>query len=158
MDKNLVNEWINYDSDTGVFTWKKKRGRVNSGDECGSITGKGYQRIRLNHKNYMAHRMAWLIVYGQLPSEQIDHMNRVKSDNRIINLRELTNMENVQNKLIAHITNKTGMLGVYVQGGRYRAAIEHDGKRVNLGMFDTAAEASDAYLAKKRELHVSCVW
>jgi len=88
---------LTYDPYTGLFTWlvdaysNKVKGKI-----AGSIK-EGYINISIDRKLYRAHRLAWLYVNGVFPSE-IDHINRVKSDNRICNLREVSRSENCQNR------------------------------------------------------------
>lgn len=96
-------------------------------------------------------------MHGYWPSEDVDHINHDKADNRIANLRELNRSLNQQNQIRAHKDNKTGYLGVYRNKiGRtqpYVASIFVEGKAVHLGAFDTAEEAHAAYVKAKRRLH-----
>ena len=82
-----LRQLLNYDPDMGAFTWRQGRGPVRAGGVAGCLTRKGYRRIQIDGQNYMAHRLAWLYMYGSWPPEQIDHINEIKSDNRLDNLR-----------------------------------------------------------------------
>ena len=152
----LLRELFAYDSDTGLFTRKvSTTRRVKIGDIAGSPNQKGYINIMVCSRLHPAHRLAWLYVHGAWPKDQIDHINGVKTDNRIANLREATNAENAQNKRNARSDNKSGLLGVRFKncGKPWQARIMVDGKARNLGHFDTAEEAHAAYLSAKRDLH-----
>lgn len=107
---------------------------------------------------YLEHRLAWLYVTGTWPSDQIDHVNGIRDDNRIFNLREATGPENNGNQRQARSDNKTGLLGVYwdKQHKKFSAKIMFSGKHKYLGYFPTAEEAHAAYIKAKRELHSHC--
>lgn len=147
---------LNYDKSTGVFTWKVGVGRCKRGDQAGSAHGKGYIRIQVLGNNILAHRLAWMFVYGDFPSDQIDHINGIKSDNRILNLRNVTATTNSQNMHFARVTSKSGLLGVESHRGKWRARIRVNGKKVLLGTMNTPQEAHAAYVEAKRRLHPGC--
>ena len=93
-----LKELLNYDPDTGVFTWKVKRHGVTSGSEAGCIEKYGYRYIKVDGAQYFAHRLAWMYVHGVDPAElQIDHVNQVKDDNKMSNLRLATHQQNQRN-------------------------------------------------------------
>jgi hypothetical protein len=108
----------------------------------------------IGRKNYSAHRLAWLYVYGEWPSDQIDHINRNRSDNRIANLRIATPTQNQANRSVCK-RNTTGFKGVTVdpRTGRFRAKIRVNGKRTHIGVFDSAEEAGAAYVAASRRVY-----
>jgi hypothetical protein len=121
-----VRDRLQYDPETGVFLWKARPGNkwwnTNfSGKAAGSMNSYGYRRIMIDKKEYMAARLAWLIVYGEWPKNEIDHINRVKSDDRLVNLRDVTSKENCNNK-----SNNNGLPeGVHWHTGnaKYKAHI-----------------------------------
>lgn len=142
---------------TGEFTWREDRHAVARGTRAGSThKGKGYINIRVDLRLYRAHRLAWLHVHGRWPTHEIDHVNGVKSDNCLSNLRDVPRAANMQNQQRAHQRNKTGLLGAHERGGRFESAIRVSGQSHYLGSFGTAAAANGAYLAAKRLLHVDC--
>ena len=154
-----LKEYLSYDPESGAFTWIKspcyhiKNGRIaNSRDK------KGYIQIMLKGRYFLAHRLAWLFYYGLMPKDCIDHINGVKFDNRICNLREATNAQNVQNVTKPSRANKTGYLGVSWDNTnkKFKAVISVNGRHKHIGRFTSAEEAYEAYLTKKREYHEFC--
>jgi len=91
-----------------------------------------------------------------MPSEQIDHINGIRHDNRISNLRLATNKQNCQNTKQARVNNKSGFLGVSPSGDKFISTIQKNGKQLYLGTFETKEEAHEAYLNEKRKLHEFC--
>lgn len=137
---------LHYNPEIGLFTRIKAAQRVRVGDVAGCKTGKGYIKIMVYRKPYLAHRLAWLYVYGEWP-EQIDHINHITNDNRIINLRSVTNQENHKNRSM-HKKNTSGITGVCRDKAteKWRAQICANGKVVYLGEF---TNKSDAVKARK---------
>lgn len=154
LTQERLKELLDYDPETGVFIRLASRGNASKGAIAGSPDSKGYLRIFIEGKRYKAHRLAWLYVYGVWPAHQIDHINRTKSDNRIANLRETTNMQNCWNQGVRK-NNKTRLLGVHLhkKTGKYRALIGVDNNTKHLGLYVTPEEAHAAYLAAKNEMH-----
>lgn len=148
---------LDYDPSTGVFTYKVRRGtRKFPGDEAGSLTLLGYVSIKINRKPYFAHRLAWLYQTGQWPKNQIDHKNRLKTDNRFENLRDVTPAVNQQNHTRAQTGNPTGLRGVTRINSGFKASIKPVGsKQIYLGVYRTPQEAHGAYLLAKSTLHQS---
>jgi hypothetical protein len=98
LNQKTLKKYLNYDPETGVFKRKINSGKAKIGDVAGGINGSGYICIRINSVKYRAHRLAWLYVHGKFPDNQIDHINRVKNDNRIDNLRDVTQSVNARNR------------------------------------------------------------
>ena len=143
---------LNYDSDTGIFTWKvNASGSARAGDVAGKLDSSGYSQIGLFRRIHLAHRLAWFYVYGVWPKEQIDHINRIKTDNRISNLRVVSQVENLQNKG-KYSNNASGHSGVswHKPTSKWLAELRRDGKRMYLGVFplleDAIAARKDAEL------------
>jgi hypothetical protein len=156
-DSTYLREVLEYNPETGIFTWKNPTATcVKVGDIAGWIDFHGYHSIRLNKKIYRSHRLAWLYVYGKFPEKSIDHINGIRTDNRIKNLREATVSENAQNQRKSMSNNKTGYLGVskITNKNKWCAFIKVNGKNKNLGTFETPELAAIAYLDAKRNLHV----
>jgi len=141
-----VNKLLSYDPLTGVFTWKiaRMRGHV-PGAVAGSPGRDGYWTIMVDGKAYKAHRLAWLLHTGRWPKKQIDHINRVRDDNRIENLLEANKSENQINSAM-YRNNKSGYRGVYFskQANKWQAQLRRNNKKTHIGYFATAKEASKA--------------
>ena len=161
-DFKFFNERLFYDSETGIFYWKNTElvSWVVRGKKAGSIYRNGYLVIQVKkndkHVRISGHRLAWFFAKGHFPETAIDHINGNKTDNRIENLRLATYAQNNQNKTKPYKNNKTGVLGVFLDKGKYRAVVRLNGKGKHIGMFDTIEEASNAYILAKRELHGFC--
>ena len=143
---------LDYDPATGVFTWKVRTSRrVKVGDVAGCQSGHGYLRIAVQSRLYKAHRLAWLYVYGAWPKDQLDHINRNRSDNRISNLREVTNKQNGQNAS-KRSDNTSGHPGAYWDKRRSKwvAQIAHNQKQIHLGYFTNIEEAVAARKAAEK--------
>jgi hypothetical protein len=107
--QSLLKEYLDYNPITGLFTWKIAKGaRANIGDLAGHKNKDGYIRIIIDKKGYKAHRLAWFYVHGKWPTLLIDHINRIRDDNRICNLREASAELNAQNRKKRINKNTTG--------------------------------------------------
>jgi hypothetical protein len=149
LTQQRLKELLDYDLETGVFTWKVGRKGTAKGDVAGCLhKDTGYLRIGIDYVDYMSHRLAWLYVYGAFPDETIDHIDRVRSNNSIANLRAATYSQNQANTS-AYVTNKCGIKGIRFRKDirRWQARICMNRKQTNLGTFDTAEEARAAYKA-----------
>ena len=149
---------LDYEPTTGIFTWRVSCGRVKSGSFAGSVHPDGYRRIRVSRRAIVAHRIAWAISTGKWPVDQIDHVNGIRDDNRLANLREATqaqNQQNQQNQRRAQGHSKSGYLGVcfHKDARKWQAQIGVAGKVRHLGNFATAELAHAAYVAAKAVLH-----
>lgn len=156
--RERLQELLHYDSGTGEFTWAQARGVFKAGDKCPRMTKNGYKRVSLDGHCYLQHRLAWLWVYGYFPVGQIDHINGIRTDNRIANLRDVSAFENQQNLKSAQRNNRScGLLGVtYTRvcpSRPWKASIRANGKNHFLGHFNTPEDAHAAYLSAKRRLH-----
>jgi hypothetical protein len=136
---------LSYDPETGEFTWAVNRRKVRKGDKAGCVCrSTGYVRIVINYKPYSAHRLAWLYVYGIFPTSEIDHINRVRTDNKISNLRDVSRIENMNNiecKGYSYDAKRK----------KYEARYRHNQKLKFLGRYITAEEARQAYEREKRK-------
>lgn len=153
--KKRLEEVLSYDPRTGVFINITNRGKTKKGSIAGTKHHKGYIIIAIDGKTHRAHRLAWLYVYGKFPEKYLDHINEVKDDNRIVNLRLATNQENQHNISNPRVSNTSGYVGVswHKRYDKWIARIKINGKKKHLGYFDTAEQASKAYLEAKRKLH-----
>ena len=152
-----LKKCLNYDPETGLFYREIATARcVKIGNIAGSVSN-GYIRIKIDGKRYQAHILAWFYVYGKLPDYEIDHIDGNRSNNSIINLRDVTKSINVQNQKKAQSDNKsTGLLGAYSSGKKYKSSIRVDGENKYLGIFETAELAHGAYINAKRKYHEGC--
>lgn len=154
-----LRELFDYDQQTGVFVRKRSiKGGFRVGDIAGTNNGRGYIVISVDGKKYVAHRLAWLYVHGEWPKQRIDHINGEPQDNRLANLRDVSQQVNLQNVRRATSRSLSGMLGAHWDGrrGLWSARIRADGRTVFLGRFNTPDAAQKAYLLAKRRLHDGC--
>lgn len=152
----LFNTYVSYDKETGIFKWIKSPNRkIKIGQNTGSsVNSDGYLHVQVCGNMIKAHRLAWLMCTGKMPA-QIDHINGIRTDNRIVNLRSVTADINSQNQRNPHAHNSLGVLGVIKKpSGRYAADIRVKGKKIYLGTFDRIEDASNAYITAKRKFHI----
>jgi HNH endonuclease len=159
LTQDRLKSVLTYSPSTGEFTWLERRENgVQPGKRAGWLNSRGYRVIEVDRKAFPAHRLAWLYTYGAFPTEQVDHINGVKSDNRLENLRVVSNSVNQQNKRRARSDSKTGILGVHLhRPGKWQAKINIEGKSRSLGIFNSPQEAERAYLEAKRRVHAGYV-
>lgn len=157
MDELIVKH-LAYCPNTGVVTWIKpmQRRRRKAGDEAGSLSSLGYRQIQIKGRVFRAHRIAWFLSFGEWPTKMIDHINGIRTDNRLCNLRLVDHRTNCENKRRAQENSRTGVLGVSAKNGRFYARIVVAGKKRFLGVYESISEAQAAYLSAKRELHKGC--
>lgn len=141
-----IRSRFRYDARTGDI--------IGAKGPVGSTCRNGYVYVTFGMRKILAHRLAWLIHHGEWPAQQIDHINMVRTDNRIENLRLASPCQNGQNASLK-LSNSSGYPGVYFNcvAGRYFAQIRVNGKRQWLGAFDDAKDAGMAYAEAKRRLH-----
>jgi hypothetical protein len=132
-----------YDADTGCLCWKG--GRL-SGNLAGSINSLGYRKVKLVGQAYPAHRLAWLLAYGNWPSDEIDHANGDKDDNRLANLRVAGRTGNVRNAP-KRKDNTSGIKGIswHKRDHRWQAQIMVNGKTIGLGYHREKETAERVY-------------
>jgi HNH endonuclease/AP2 domain len=156
MNPTRLREVLDYDPETGIFTWKVRVStNVPVGTVAGSLDGGSYLNIHLDGRAYLAHRLAWLYVHGEWPVSQVDHINRIKTDNRFTNLRLATASQNAQNQRRDQRQGTSRLLGVSWNStaGRWASRITVQGRVKFLGSFDTEEDAHAAYLAAKAIMH-----
>lgn len=153
ISQKKLKELLWYDPESGKFHWRESRGRVCAGQVAGALC-RGYVVIRVDGILYRAHRLAWLYYHGKMPANEIDHINRDKSDNRICNLRAATSAENKQNLSLKQ-SNKSGVAGVCFDTTRNKWAvnIRFDGRRMHVGRYDNFSEAVAVRKAAERKYH-----
>jgi hypothetical protein len=153
-----LREHLSYNPCTGQLRWRvrnkdfgKQVARHNrwfADKVAGTLGSRGYIHIGIGGRIYLAHRLAWIWWYGFDPEEEIDHENRIKTDNRIINLRVASGFAQAANKGV-RIDNVSGFKGVsfHRKTGKWRAKI----RQKHIGYFETAEAAYAAYLARTQE-------
>ena len=155
LTQEILKQNFKYEPETGNFFWAKPSKNRNLIDPIKSRDKDGYFVVCFTingiQKNYKVHRLIWIYVYGQV-IHQIDHVNGVRNDNRLCNLREVTAQQNGMNK--AKRESKNNLTGVYLTANKKRwvAQIAFKNKRHHLGCFDTPEEASFAYQKARTEL------
>ncbi|WP_082747726.1 HNH endonuclease [Bradyrhizobium macuxiense] len=153
-----LKEILTYSPRSGLFRWKVRSAiQVKIGDVAGNVDRKGYRNISIDNRLYKAHRLAWLYVTGRWPSDQIDHIQGVDRPDcdRLENLREATNSQNVSNRQRRQRNNTSGYVGVSFDHrlGKYRAHVGHNGRKHHVGCFNTAEQAFTARNEYARRLH-----
>lgn len=161
----LAHEFFNYDPLTGEMTWKKGRpcGKGINRSYAGKAAGyKGlsgsqkitYTAVEFRGKPYYVHRLAWLMTYGKMPDNVIDHIDGNGQNNRISNLRDVSKGTNRRNAPTLQVNNTTGFNGVSWDDKlkKYRAVLVTDGMHHWLGRHDTAEEAAMARRRKEIEM------
>jgi hypothetical protein len=160
----FLRELLKYDPETGKLFWLPRgvhlfaAGKQPAERMCRSwntkhvgkaaftaVNSAGYHMGAILNSHYLAHRVIWAIVHGKWPQNQVDHINGTRADNRIVNLRSVTHLENHKNCKLS-TSNTSGRVGVRWRGCRskWQARIYVDGREKHLGYFDSFEEASDA--------------
>lgn len=147
MNAETLRSLITYDADTGLISCKKGRRGVKENAFSRCVDSCGYLHMTIFGKSYRLHRLAWLYAHGKWPRGRIDHINGIKTDNRLSNLRECIAGENARN-VRRRKDNTTGVTGVTwcKQTGKFRAQIHYMGKTRPLGRFDSFVKAWEARL------------
>lgn len=147
-----LHQWFHYNPQTGKFMRLMKTGKLKA---TGTTNTLGYKVIGFKSKLWLAHRLAWLYIYGEYPIWDIDHIDENKGNNAINNLRLATRSQNMQNVKNANRNNAQKIRGVYFHKptGLYMAAIMVDGKRKHLGYYKSVEQAKEARQNAKKCYH-----
>lgn len=149
-----LRELLHYDPNTGVFTWRvSRKGVQHAGAVAGDMNRRGYWRICVDQRRYIASVLAWFYMTGAWPEQDIDHKDGVRHHNWWSNLREVSRSVNNQNQRRAQLGSKSGYLGVSPNRKGWAASINADGVKHHLGTFATPQQAHAAYVDAKRRLH-----
>lgn len=155
MSPEDVKNIFYYDPETGDMFWRERKQGRKFG-KIGTPDKDGYLVVHMNFRKerYPVHRLAWAFINGEWPKDQIDHINGVKSDNRLVNLREANTMQNMRN-VPKQSHNSSGLKGVswHKLRGKWRADIKNNGKRIWLGLHDCPAAASFSYQIAADKMH-----
>jgi HNH endonuclease len=148
MDREILLRFLSYEADSGVFRWAIAHPscKIFPGAIAGHIGSQGYRQITVRGKTYMAHRLVWLVETGAMPKGELDHINGVRDDNRIVNLRSATKSQNIANSKVRK-DNSSGFKGVQWDNEAclWRARISVNGRRIHLGRFNSLERAHVAY-------------
>lgn len=160
LSRDAVARKLDYNPETGLFRWKYRPDRSKqwntryAGTEAGQINN-GYISVQLDGKGTACNgsRLAWLLHYGEMPPAQVDHINGVRHDNRIANLRLATNAENNMNRA-AQKNNQCGIRGLTLHPtAGWRVRCQSHGINHDLGYFQDLDEAIAARKALEEKLH-----
>ena len=158
-----ISEIIHYEPESGHMVWKPRtpdmfnpKGQLSAASLCGSFNTRfagtkaldcldkptGYKCGNIFRKRHQAHRVLWALTYNEWPEFDIDHINGIRHDNRIANLRAVSRSENLKNVRLRD-ENTSGFTGVHWAEDRnkWRAEICSDGVKIKIGSFDTLEEA-----------------
>lgn len=134
-----LREAFDYEPETGVLRWRA------TGKLCGqSVNTSGYMAVMFRNTTLLQHRVAWVLVTGYWPNDEIDRINGIRTDNRLVNLREATRTQNQHNRIVRY-DSSTGYKGVNRHKDCWRATIMIGRRRHHLGLFDTPEQAHAAY-------------
>ena len=153
--QNLL-DILEYFPDKGIFIWKITRSsRACIGQKAGSKhKAEGRYFIKINKTRYARSRLAWFYVYGIWPENEIDHRNRIPSDDRIKNLREATHQENMWNTITIKRKNNHLPKGIYIKRKKFTVRLTHENQLKHLGNFDNlddAVKCRDEFEAEHRK-------
>lgn len=160
MDIEIIKERIVYNEKTGEFFHSNNMPSHLAGKRCGTITkqnsGIKYILLRVKYKQYLAHRVAYLLTHGEIPEGlEIDHINQNGLDNRACNLRAVSRTENQRNKrrIIAKRGGGVGVLGVHFDSnrGKFKATIRFNGKQITIGRYDDIFDAICARMSAENK-------
>jgi hypothetical protein len=144
--QSRLKEVFSFDPEIGRLFWTNPTARnVKIGSIAGRLTKDGYRRVCLDGFAYPEHKLIWLYFYGKFPDGEIDHINHIRDDNRIPNMRDVPRTQNNKNKSIGK-NNSSGVIGVCwdKQGKNWKAAITVNSKKIHLGYFKDLKEAIQA--------------
>jgi len=148
---DYLRKRLRYEPETGKLFWLDYEGMPNNwrarwaGKEAFTATADGYRQGKIGRVWFLAHRVAYAIHHEEWPNGPIDHINGVRNDNRINNIRIVSQRENNRNAAM-QINNTSGVNGVHWNkaSGKWQASIMADNRRKHLGLFDTLEEAAAA--------------
>ena len=155
-DSEITQEFLkeHFEYRDGHLWWVKPTVRgVEVGQQFGSCYNVGYRQGSLKGKTYPEHRLIWLYHHGTWPKNHIDHINGIKDDNRIENLREATSVQNQWNTGSYGGRSKYKGVNYQKDKNRWRARYKDHGQRFHIGYYATEIEAAIAYDKAVEHLH-----
>lgn len=153
MELSRLKELLEYDPNSGIFTWKISRGSAKAGSSP-RPNGEGYLKVKIDGKHYQCHNLAWLISTGSWPEDLIDHKDCDTTNNRLCNLRPATRKGNADNAS-KRKDNKSGVKGVSWKAthSKWVAQCSHLGRVHYLGLFEKLEDAAKVVAAFRDENH-----
>jgi len=140
---DYLKELLSYDPVSGLFRWRVDQGSAKAGSLASTVATNGYLVVMVDKKYQSLHRLAFAFMEQEVP-ESVDHINGNRTDNRWINLRSATSIENARNQRL-HSTNSTGLPGVmWDQRSRWRAYGYLGGRYLALGRYQSLLDAAAA--------------
>jgi hypothetical protein len=151
-----LRQVLRYEPETGNFYWiHRDTIKKKLGTNASIVRSHGYLNICIDSQYYYTHRLAWFYVHGEWP-KVIDHIDGDKTNNKIENLRSVSQKCNLQNVVKPRKHNQSGIIGARKTKYGFQTSIRIDGKNYYLGHYKTAEEAHNVYLKAKRQLHEGC--
>lgn len=144
VDVAVIRSRLVYDRATGTFTHQNCKYPSYNGCPAGSFNSYGYRVIKIGGKYLLAHQIVWLLETGSAPDRPLDHIDGDKANNRFDNLRLATAAQNGANRKPGS-NAPFGVKGVTLEKGRFRARIKVNGRKIQVGVFSSVDEASQAY-------------
>lgn len=142
-NQEYLEELLSYDPGSGLFTWRVDQGSARAGSVAATKATNGYLVVMVDKKYRSLHRMAFAFMGQEVP-DCVDHINGDRTDNRWLNLRAATAIDNARNQRL-HRTNSTGLPGVmWDQRSRWRAYGYHGGRYLALGRYQSLLDAAAA--------------
>ena len=153
LTQDYLKSIFEYNSETGIFTRKISKGNCKAGSIANSKNHKNYIVIKINNKNYLGHRLAWLYIHGYMPI-LIDHINCNPSDNRLCNLREATLNQNQHNRKV-NKNSKSQHKNIFFNKKRnkFQVIIQVNGVQKMIGRYESLDEAIIAAQNARIEYH-----
>ena len=149
---------LHYDAETGQFTWLTSKGGVTIGSVAGNVNSNGYLVVGINGTKYRQHRLAWFYHHGVWPEGTVDHSDCNRANNKMDNLRDVSQAVNMQNQRNASKASQSGVLGSYWSDRRqgFMASVTVNKKQKRRGPYRTLERAALAYVQLKHIYHEGC--
>lgn len=146
IDVEHLRTELTYDADTGAIFRKNGKAAFFTRDTHGYLQG------RLSGKLLLAHRVAWALHHGAWPASQIDHINGIRTDNRIENLRVVSGTDNARNaKTRKDSTSGVAGVGWHPRHNKWMVRIGFEGRQKTIGYFEDLVEAKAARKAAEKD-------
>lgn len=164
----VLRQLLRYEPETGKLFWRERgpewfpspkahavwNGRFAGAEALATDNGKGYRKGKIHGRDHSAHRVIWAMMTGAWPNEEVDHRDGDGQNNRWLNLREATRLQNMKNQRISR-RSSSGIKGVSWHSGakKWMAQISSNGRHSYLGLFDDKESAAEAYAVASALLH-----